>query len=212
MKQILIYGDSLSWGIIPGTRQRLEFTHRWPGIMQQQLRGKGMPAQVIENCLNGRRTMWDDPLLPGRNGLQGIGQVIEMHSPLSLVILMLGTNDFQVMHEHSAAHAAQGIRALIKAIRSAPVEPGMPIPEILLLSPPLIEAPKGNMAVKFQGAETKSVGLAQAYRDMAHEMGCACLQAGDITPASRIDGIHLDEDQHAMLGEAIANKVSGILS
>ena len=25
MKQILVYGDSLSWGIVPGTRRRLLF-------------------------------------------------------------------------------------------------------------------------------------------------------------------------------------------
>ena len=30
MQQILVYGDSLSWGIIPSTRQRLDFTDRWP--------------------------------------------------------------------------------------------------------------------------------------------------------------------------------------
>gem|GEM_PF-6908357 len=27
MHQILVYGDSLSWGIIPNTRERLEFSN-----------------------------------------------------------------------------------------------------------------------------------------------------------------------------------------
>lgn len=58
--------------------------------------------RVIEDCLNGRRTVWDDPFKPGRNGLVGMEQRIEMHSPLALVILMLGTNDFQSMHPHNA--------------------------------------------------------------------------------------------------------------
>jgi len=30
MKPILVYGDSLSWGIIPETRQRFAFDQRWP--------------------------------------------------------------------------------------------------------------------------------------------------------------------------------------
>ena len=34
MKQILVYGDSLSWGIVPGTRRRLPFAERWPGILE----------------------------------------------------------------------------------------------------------------------------------------------------------------------------------
>ena len=175
--------------------------------MEQHLLEQGMSVRVIENCLNGRRTMWDDPLLPGRNGLLGIGQVIEMHSPLSLLILMLGTNDFQSMHAHTASHAAHGIIEIINAIRSAPVEPGMPIPQILLVSPPPIQKPRGSIAEKFQGAETKNIGLADAYRKLAADMNCAYLHAGNIVTASQVDGVHLDKDQHLLLGNAIATKV-----
>ena len=34
MQQILVYGDSLTWGIIPNTRERLPFEKRWPGAME----------------------------------------------------------------------------------------------------------------------------------------------------------------------------------
>jgi lysophospholipase L1-like esterase len=37
MHQVLIYSDSLSWGIIPMTRQRLPFDERWPGVMERAL-------------------------------------------------------------------------------------------------------------------------------------------------------------------------------
>jgi len=102
MHQILVYSDSLSWGIIPATRQRLSFDERWPGVMENTLSASGNRIRVIEDCLNGRRTVWDDPYKPGRNGLAGLAQRIEIHSPLTLVILMLGTNDFQSMHAHNA--------------------------------------------------------------------------------------------------------------
>jgi len=36
-QQILIYGDSLTWGIIPDTRRRLDFTARWPGVLEGAL-------------------------------------------------------------------------------------------------------------------------------------------------------------------------------
>jgi hypothetical protein len=32
--------------------------------------------------------------------------------------------------------------------------------------------------------------------------------AGNVTESSKIDGIHLDENQHQLLGRAIANAVS----
>jgi len=33
MQHILVYADSLSWGIVPTTRQRLSFDQRWPGAL-----------------------------------------------------------------------------------------------------------------------------------------------------------------------------------
>src|SRR4051795_3968838 len=119
MKQILVYGDSLSWGLIPDTRRRLPFDERWPGVMENELKRGGHDVRVIEDCLNGRRTVWDDPFKPGRNGRDGLAQRIEIHSPLALVVLLLGTNDLQSMHPHTAWHAGEGIAALVQAIRQA---------------------------------------------------------------------------------------------
>lgn len=207
MKHILVYSDSLTWGIIPNTRKRLDFDDRWPGVMENLLNENSRKFRVIENCLNGRRTAWDDPFMPGRNGLTGIGQVIEMHSPLDLVILMLGTNDFQSMHQNNAWHSAQGIGALITAIRQAPIEPGMPVPQILLVVPPPIQRPKGPIAQKFEGGDVKYQGLAEEYRKVADEQKCLFFDSSSVTLSSKVDGIHLDKDQHYLLGKALAEKV-----
>src|SRR5947207_5160538 len=132
LPRIFVYGDSMSWGIVPMSRSRFPVESRWPGVMETTLSSAGLAVHVIEDCLNGRRTVWDDPFKPGRSGLPGLEQRIEINSPLSLVILMLGTNDFQSVHENSAWQSAQGIAALVGAIRRAPIEPGMPAPRILI--------------------------------------------------------------------------------
>ena len=62
----------------------------------------------------------------------------------------------------------------------------------------------------FPGAEQRSQGLADAYREAAVAMGCSFFDAGSVTESSRVDGIHLDEDQHIALGKAMAKAVSGI--
>ena len=154
MQQILVYSDSASWGIVPTTRERLAFDARWPGVMEIALAEQGHRVRVIEDCLNGRRTVWEDPFKPGRNGLAGLAQRIEVNSPLALVMLMLGNNDFQSMHPHTAWHAAQGIATLVAAIRQAPIEPGMAIPPILVIAPPPILIPRGPIAAKFTGIIT----------------------------------------------------------
>jgi lysophospholipase L1-like esterase len=212
MYQILVYADSLSWGIIPNTRNRFSFDQRWPGIMEIELLGAGESVRVIEDCLNGRRTVWEDPFKPGRNGLIGIGQRIEVNSPLSLVILFLGTNDFQSMHQLNAWHSAQGIGAIVSAIRRAPIEPDMPVPKILVVAPPAIQRAKGPIAPKFENAEHKAVNLASAIEQVAYETGFAFFNAGSVTTTSKVDGVHLDADQHLALGKAMAEKVKPFLS
>ncbi len=167
--------------------------------------------RVLEDCLNGRRTVFEDPFLQGRNGLIGLAQKIEMHSPLALVVLMLGTNDFQSVHPHTAWHAAQGVATLVKAIRQAPIEPGMPVPQVLVVVPPEIRQAKGPIAAKFAGAEQKCAGLAQAFREVCALLECPVFDAGSVTTSSRVDGIHLDADQHILLGKALAEVVGGML-
>lgn len=212
MQHILVYADSLSWGIIPTTRRRLEFDQRWPGVMEMALNANGDPVRVIEDCLNGRRTVWEDPFKPGRNGLVGLAQRIEIHSPLALVVLMLGSNDFQSMHPHNAWHASQGMLALIAAIRTAPIEPGMPVPRILVVAPPPIQTPKGPIAPKFAGGERKCVGLADAYRAVCAEAGCDYFDAGSVIATSPLDGVHLDAEQHRELGVALSGVVRPLLA
>jgi lysophospholipase L1-like esterase len=212
VQQILVYADSLSWGIVPLTRNRLPFDARWPGVMENRLNAQGAAVRVIEDCLNGRRTVWEDPFKPGRNGLEGLAQRIEIHSPLALVILALGTNDFQSMHPHNAWHSAQGIARLVAAIREAPIEPGMPVPSVLVVAPPPIQRPRGPIAPKFAGGEAKCAGLAEAYRDVASAAGCAFFDAAEVTPSSRVDGVHLDADQHVKLGTALAEVVRPLLA
>jgi len=102
---------------------------RWPGRLEAALARGGTAVRVIEDCLNGRRTVWEDPFKPGRNGTVGLAQRIELNSPLALVVLLLGTNDFQSMHTNDAWHSGQGIAALVREIRcaspTAPLRPGL---------------------------------------------------------------------------------------
>jgi lysophospholipase L1-like esterase len=211
LQHVLVYADSLSWGIVPNTRQRLGFDQRWPGVMENTLNTDQHKIRVIEDCLNGRRTVWEDPFKPGRNGLTGLQQRIEICSPLSLVILLLGTNDFQSMHQNNVYHSAQGIASLVNAIRTAPIEPGMPVPPILVVAPPPVSAAKGAIAAKFAGAELKCHGLGAAYRKVCEELDCHFFDAGTVVQSSQVDGIHLDAAEHLILGRALAALVAKLI-
>jgi lysophospholipase L1-like esterase len=107
--------------------------------------------------------------------------------------------------------AAQGIAVLVTEIRRAPIEPGMPMPAILVVSPPLVQNPRSPIADKFRGAEHRCASLAKAYSQVASDLGCDFFDVESVTASSTIDGVHLDADQHLKLGTAMAEKVNSIL-
>lgn len=83
----------------------------------------------------------------------------------------------------------------------------MPVPEIMIVAPPPIIEPKGVIASKFKGAEKRCIGLASELEKIAKQYSVFYFDAGSVTEASIVDGIHLDENQHQLLGEAIAHEV-----
>jgi len=107
--------------------------------------------------------------------------------------------------------AAQGIATLVKEIRRAPIEPGMPVPRVLIVCPPRIRQPKGDTTEKYRGAEQRTTGLDQAYKQVASDLKCDFFDAETVATVSAVDGVHLDADQHLKLGNALAGIVEKLL-
>jgi lysophospholipase L1-like esterase len=100
MKTILCYGDSLTWGFNPKTKKRMGEKERWTGVLKINL---GQDYHIIEEELNGRTTVWDDPFNGGyKNGMEYLIPCLGSHKPLDLVILFLGTNDLKTRFSLSA--------------------------------------------------------------------------------------------------------------
>ena len=86
MRTILCFGDSHTWGCIPLTGphppRRYEPARRWPGVLRREL-GDGF--WIVEEGLNGRTTVWDDPLEPFRSGKELLAPCLLTHQPVDLV-------------------------------------------------------------------------------------------------------------------------------
>ena len=91
MKQILCFGDSNTYGLIPGTKDRYDWDTRWSGRIGQRLWEDG--CRIVEEGLCGRTTVFDDPLRDGRRGTELLSVILETHKPVDVVVLMLGTNE-----------------------------------------------------------------------------------------------------------------------
>lgn len=131
MKQILCFGDSNTWGLIPKTNQRYPWGVRWTSILDNELnRHFNNEYRVIEEGLCGRTTVFDDPLRDGRNSFKLLPTILESHNPVTDVIIMLGTNDCKTVYNASAEVIGQGVERLINQVKSC-----LPHSRILLVSP-----------------------------------------------------------------------------
>lgn len=207
MKRVLCYGDSNTWGFDPVTRGRFAADVRWTGVLVACL---GPGYAVIEEGLNGRTTLRDDPIEPDRNGLTYLRPCVESHRPLDAIIVMLGTNDLKQRFAASASDIAQGAARVADTARRFASVPGGPEVKALLVAPPPVVA-LTDLDQMFAGAIEKSRQFSRYYRMAAEWNGLAFFDAGAVIVSSELDGIHLDAEEHRKLGEALAGEVRALI-
>lgn len=205
MKTILCYGDSNVRGFIPGTfdiktrwSERYPKSKRWTGILQNIL---GENYDVVEEGIGGRTTCFDEviPGRPFRNGLNELPLCLESHYPIDLVVFMLGTNDTKLQFNCSAIDIAEGMRKLIHIVKISNKGPSMTIPKILVIAPQPILNIQGLHDQFDESSVKKSQELSHLYQKVTDEENCEFLDASHVVTSSKIDGIHLDEDQCNLL-------------
>lgn len=206
-KRILCFGDSNTWGYIPGTPgERYDWPTRWPGVVQNEL---GSGYTLIEEALNGRTTVWDDPMKPNRNGSKQLPFILESHTPIDVVIIALGVNDLKHHFNLKAVDIALGVRTLAEMVQGSRAgrmqKNGVRrSPEVLLITAALPVDSPNPLGHKFHAAKDRGAGLSMAIAEVAEDLRCQCVDANEIVTIPDTDGIHLDEQAHADLGRAIA--------
>ena len=206
MKTILCFGDSNTWGWNPTTLSRYGRDERWTGVLRNQL---GEDYLIIEDGLNGRTTVWDDPIEGHKNGAAYLPACLESHHPLDLVIIMLGSNDLKTRFSVPACDIAASAGVLVDIAQKSGFGPDDGPPQVLLMAPPPL-ARLSDFAEMFEGSVEKSRLLGPRYRQIAEEYGCHFLDTGQIIVSSDVDGVHLDPGEHEKLGKAVAAKVRNI--
>ena len=198
MRNVLFFGDSNTYGFDPesraaGTGERFPAAVRWCGVAAHEL---GTSRHVIEEGLNGRTTVHEDPyrLTTHLSGGALLPTLLKSHLPLEVVVIMLGTNDLKPVYSLGLADIARGMAVLAEAVREFPWPSCAPCLQMLLVSPPSL-------------TDALSKELADAYAGVAELEGCDFLDAGKVTKVGDFDGVHLDAAGHHALGLAVATKL-----
>lgn len=214
MKTILCFGDSNSWGFIPAKATRYDRDTRWTGVAAKEL---GSDYVLIEDCVSGRTTVYEDPCVKFRCGADNLGYSLLAHAPIDLVILALGGNDLKFTDSDGSV---RGMSRMIDLVRNAdavfdsysPIFPNGC--KILLLGPPRFSA---DIAEKrpghaLAGSALESTVLAKKYEKLAQEKNVYFFDESLYVEPSPEDCIHLAPGEHAKLGRAIAEKIREIFS
>lgn len=210
MTTIVCFGDSNTWGCPPfaniaQTPDRIPHERRWAQVMARELGD----AIVIEEGLSGRTTVFDDPIEGlHKNGTRTLIPVLESHAPMDLFIIMLGTNDFKDQFTISAFNSARGVLTLIQMIKGhySLVERG---PEVLVITPPALSE-AAEPAIWGTG-HLRCADHAYYLEQVASRTGCFHFDANRVVKVG-IDGVHLDEESHEILGRAVAAEATAILT
>ncbi len=205
-KRILCFGDSITYGRIPGWARRA-ITRRFTWITQQILWDS---YEIIEEWLRWRTLYWENKFFPWREWNLHFGPIVGSHLPLDLITVMLGTNDSNSkndiltedqVHDYLDDYIQQ-IDWRCKSIWSD-------TPRLLLVSPPNIMEEYGWEI--FQHANHKIKAIQLAYSTYSKQNNIPFLETHNIIQASIVDWVHLDEENNKLLWEKLAEKIREIL-
>ena len=191
MRTIVCFGDSNTWGYIPGSdRGRHPRDVRWTGRLAAAL---GEEFDVIAEGLNGRTATFERPDAEGRNGLPYLLPCLLSHAPVDLVVVFLGTNDVNFVEDERVAWC---VARLVHVARTSEAGPGRSAPEVLVVCPP-----------PFDGHR-----LGPSFAEMCAELGCALLDLDGVASYTDSDVEHLDEAGQAAVAAAVEQHVRRILA
>jgi len=220
-KHIVCLGDSNTHGYCAdpndcadSSLQRFNEEERWTCLLQKAL---GTDYLVLEEGLSGRTTVFDDPLYDRLSALDYIYPCLKSHEPVSLLILMLGTNDTKERFGANAHAISLGMFRLVKKAQSVDCWAGG-TPNILLIAPPpigegVLTSPVAEeMGTMGRGCVEKSRRLPDKLRQVALDTGCHFLDAGEEgCEFNQIDFMHLTKAGHATLAARLAGLVPTLI-
>lgn len=200
MYRIMCFGDSNTWGFIPVSAERYDRQTRWTQVMASAL---GEDYEVVEEGMNGRTTVWDDPVDGLMSGLEYLKPCLISQKPLDKVLVMLGTNDLKDRFGVTAPEIAKSAGRLVRMIQSSDAGPNGSAPKVVLMAPPPIVAGPDGFGLR-QAGLVKSEWFAKSFAAIAGELGCEFVNTGDYIESSPLDGVHFSAESHRTLGVVMA--------
>ena len=169
---------------------------------------------VVEEGLSGRTTVFEDPLYEGLDAIHYLYPCLKSHEPVSLLIIMLGTNDTKERFGVNPFAIGLGMRRLIQKAKTVDCWGPAGKPNILVMAPPIISegvltSPVADeMGTMGPSCAEKSRRVPAEIRRVAAENGVHFKDTNEVgCEFNQIDFMHLTKAGHARLAETLAKLV-----
>ena len=214
MRHVLCFGDSNTWGFIPGSGQRYEEHTRWTGVLADLL-GEGW--RVHEDGLNARTSAFPSPFKPFLNGIDALPIALWAQKPIDVLVIALGTNDLKT---NTARHAASGVARLVAYAKAMDTlyPSATPVfrdytPRILVISPIAIGENLDHMNPydELAGKHMESLAFPAAFADIVAPLGVTVLNAQRYAEPSPVDCVHMSPESHRALAQIVADAVRQLM-
>jgi lysophospholipase L1-like esterase len=208
--RILCYGDSNTRGDVPRIGGRLPLDSIWPSVLERKLDDD---FKVINAGVWGRTFATDDHNHQFLNGKKSWPLIHETFTPMDIIILMLGSNDFKSTYEeNSAEKVLNDCKKLLTEIDYW-VENET---KLILLKPPKVNQELLNSYDPdyWQGAEKKQHRFIELLDNSFLEslelknLKLSLHDPNNVANVSSKDGLHLDLENHKKLAEYLFNIIN----
>lgn len=196
MKKVLCFGDSNTYGFVPGKCTRYDKNTRWTGVLQALC---GSDFSIIEGGCNNRTAFVDNPAGAEQTGYKILPEYFTKDY-FDIVVLAIGINDLQLFFRPTLEEFEQGIEKLIKITKDL-----SPNAKIILVCPSKLDLAgikSGVFSFQFDEISVeKSYHLPQIYKKLAEKHACKLVDLNEIVKVSPLDGLHFSAESHKKIAE-----------
>ena len=196
MKKVLCFGDSNTYGFVPGKCTRYDKNTRWTGVLQALC---GSDFSIIEGGCNNRTAFVDNPAGVEQTGYKILPEYFTKDY-FDIVVLAIGINDLQLFFRPTLEEFEQGMEKLIKIAKDL-----SPNAKIILVCPSKLDLAgikSGVFSFQFDEISIEKSGkLSPIYKSLAEKYKCHFIDLNNIVDVSPLDGLHFSAESHKKIAE-----------
>ena len=170
---------------------------------------------MVEEGFNGRTCVMDDPTEGGyKSGVNYLPPCLMTHNPLDVVLIMLGTNDTKRRFGLTPMTIGQGMMQLVRAAKLYGMNAAGDPPHIVIVGPsPILDNLMETRHAECFGEQAIEVSreLGPELRRVSKLLRVDFFDAAPYAEVSPLDAVHMTEQGHLQLAEAMAVKIKTLL-